>query len=157
MLLSLFRCQLRHIHHEYINISTYILGGQQWHIIWRIRWNMTGYWRSLWLWRCVMWRSGWLLTNWGQMRCINDWIIKWRRHRYHRWWQLISLWVTVLAIKTPVITRSEMWWSGQLLTNRGYLTCSSPRRPLFLQALSFECTSKLCITFLNQFSVYFHI
>ena len=36
-------------------------------------------------------------------------------------------------------------------------TCSSPRRPLFLHALSFECTSKLCITFLNQFSVYFHI
>ena len=23
--------------------------------------------------------------------------------------------------------------------------------------LSFECTSKLCIDFLNQFSVYFHI
>ena len=37
------------------------------------------------------------------------------------------------------------------------MTCSSPRRPLFLHALSFECTSKLCIMFLNQFSVYFHI
>ena len=37
------------------------------------------------------------------------------------------------------------------------LTCSSPRRPLFLHALSFECTSKLCIHFLNQFLVYFHI
>ena len=36
-------------------------------------------------------------------------------------------------------------------------TCSSPRRPLFLHRLSFECTSKLYITFLNQFSVYFHI
>ena len=36
-------------------------------------------------------------------------------------------------------------------------TCSSPRCPLFLHALSFECTSKLCITFLNQFLVYFHI
>ena len=36
-------------------------------------------------------------------------------------------------------------------------TCSSPRRPLFLHELSFECTSKLCITFLNQFSVYFRI
>ena len=36
-------------------------------------------------------------------------------------------------------------------------TCSSPRRPLFLHALSFECTSKLCITFLNQYSAYFHI
>ena len=37
------------------------------------------------------------------------------------------------------------------------LTCSSPRQTFFLHALSFECTSKLCITFLNQFSVYFHI
>ena len=37
------------------------------------------------------------------------------------------------------------------------MTCSSPRRPLFLHALSFECTSKLCGTFLNQFSDYFHI
>ena len=36
-------------------------------------------------------------------------------------------------------------------------TCSSPRRTFFLHALSFECTSKLCIPFLNQFSVYFHI
>ena len=36
-------------------------------------------------------------------------------------------------------------------------TCSSPRWTFFLHALSFECTSKLCITFLNQFSVYFHI
>ena len=32
-----------------------------------------------------------------------------------------------------------------------------PRRPLFLHALSFECTSKLCGTFLNQFSDYFYI
>ena len=37
------------------------------------------------------------------------------------------------------------------------MTCSSPRRPLFVHVLSFECTSKLCITFLNQFLVYFHI
>ena len=37
------------------------------------------------------------------------------------------------------------------------VTCSSPRRPLFLHALSFECTSKLCGTFLNQFSDYFNI
>ena len=36
-------------------------------------------------------------------------------------------------------------------------TCSSPRHPLFLHALSFECTSKLCINVLNRFSVYFHI
>ena len=36
-------------------------------------------------------------------------------------------------------------------------TYSSPRRPLFLHALSFQCTSNLCINFLKQFSVYFHI
>ena len=36
-------------------------------------------------------------------------------------------------------------------------TCSRPRRPFFLHALSFECTSKLCIDFLNKLSVYFHI
>ena len=32
-----------------------------------------------------------------------------------------------------------------------YQTWSSPRRSLFLPALSFQCTSKLCITFLSQF------
>ena len=37
------------------------------------------------------------------------------------------------------------------------MTCSSPRWTFFLHAISFECTSKLCITFLNQFSVYFHL
>ena len=47
--------------------------------------------------------------------------------------------------------RFEVFWNGVLVT------CSSPRRTFFLHALSFECTSKLCITFLNQFSVYFHI
>ena len=36
------------------------------------------------------------------------------------------------------------------------LTCYSPRRSLFLHTLSFECPSKLCITFLNQVLVYFH-
>ena len=36
-------------------------------------------------------------------------------------------------------------------------TCSIPIRPLFIHTLSFECTTKLCINFLNQFSVYFHI
>ena len=36
-------------------------------------------------------------------------------------------------------------------------TCSRSRRTFFLHSLSFECTSKLCITYLNQFSVYFLI
>ena len=47
------------------------------------------------------------MTNWGQLRWINDWIIQWRRHRYYRWWQLIVLWATSLAFKAPVITRSR--------------------------------------------------
>ena len=34
-----------------------------------------------------------------------------------------------------------------------HMTCSSPRRPLFLQMISFECTTKLYINFLNQFLV----
>ena len=50
--------------------------------------------------RSVVWRAGWMLTNWGQLRWIIDRIFQWRRHRYHRWWQLISLWVTVLVIKS---------------------------------------------------------
>ena len=36
-------------------------------------------------------------------------------------------------------------------------TCSSPRHPLFLNALSFECTSKPCINFISQFSFYIYI
>ena len=52
-----------------------------------------------------MWISGWLLTKRGHLRWIDDWIIQWRRHRYQRRWKIISLWVTVFAIKSPVITR----------------------------------------------------
>ena len=37
----------------------------------------------------------------------------------------------------------------------GDMTCSSPRRPLFLHALSFECTSKLCIIFSTNFQFNF--
>ena len=65
---------------------------------------------------------------------------------------------------TPVVTSSDnsdaspnaCWEKCSIMGNR-YRTCSSPRRTFFLHALSFECTSKLCITFLNQFSAYFHI
>ena len=121
MLLSLCRCQLRHINHAFINIATCIIGVRRWHGIWRIRWSPTGYWRSLQLMRCVMWRAGWLLANRGHLRWINYLIIQLRRHRYHRWWKLIYLWVTSLAIKSPVITRSVLWRAGWLLTNRGQL------------------------------------
>ena len=120
-MLSLWRYQIRHINNASINIVTYIIDGQRWYGIWRIRWSLTSYWRSLRLWRCVMWISGWLLTDQGQLSWIDYWIIKWMRHRYHRWWQLISIWVTVLSIKAPVIMRSVLWISGWLLTNQGQL------------------------------------
>ena len=119
MLLSLCRCQLRHINHAYINIATSI--GRRWHGIWRIGWSPTRYWRILWLWRCILWRYGWLLTNRGQLMWINDWIIQWMSHMYHQWWQLIALWVTFLAIKAPVIMRSVLCIYGLLLTNQGQL------------------------------------
>ena len=90
-----------------INIVTYIIGGCRWHGIWRIRWSPTGYWKSLQLMCCVLWRSGWMLTNQWQLIWIDHWSIQWRRKRYHRWWQLIALWVTVIAIKALVITRSS--------------------------------------------------
>ena len=102
-MLSLCRCQLRHIHNAYKNIETSILDGRRWHGIWWISWSPTMYWISLQLWRCVMWRAVWLLTYWGQLRLINDWIIQLRMHRYHWWWKLIALLVTVLSIKAPVI------------------------------------------------------
>ena len=102
--MSLCRCQLRHIHCASINIVTSVLGGRRWHSIWRISWSLTRYWRSLLLWRCVLWRSGWLLTNWGQLGWINDLVIQCRRYMYHQWWQHIAILVTFLAIKSTVIT-----------------------------------------------------
>ena len=117
----LCRCQLIHINHASINIATSILGGRRWHGIWRIRWSPTRYWRSLRLWRFVLWRSGWLLMNRGQLRWIHDWIIKRRRTSYHRWWQLIAILITFLAIKEPFITRSVPWSAGLLLPNRGHM------------------------------------
>ena len=121
MLLLLCWCQLRHINHASINILTSIIGGRRWRGIWLIRWSPTGYWRSLQLMCCVMWRSGWLLTNRGQLVWINEWIIQWRRHIYNRWWKLIALWVTVLVIRAPVIMRSVLWRAGWLLKNQGQL------------------------------------
>ena len=117
----LCRCQLRHIHHASINIATSILGGRRWHDILRIRLIPTRYWRSLWIWSCVLWRSAWLLKNRGKLKWINDQIIQWMRHRCHQWWKLIDIWVNVLAIKALVITRSVLWRSGWMLTNRGHM------------------------------------
>ena len=34
--------------------------------------------------RSVLWRAGWLLTNRWQLRWIDNGIIQWRRHIYHR-------------------------------------------------------------------------
>ena len=106
MLLLLFRCQLWQIHHASINIANSILGGRRCLGILRISWSPTRYWISLRLWRCVMWISGWPLTNRGHLRRINDWIIQWSMHMYHRKRQLIPLWVNVLAIKALFITGS---------------------------------------------------
>ena len=122
MLLLLCWCQLRHINHASINIATSVIGGRRWHGIWWISRSPTGYWRSLQLMRCVRWRSGWLLTNRGQMSSINEWIIPWGKHRYHRWRQLISLWVNVITIKAFVITRTVRLRPGWLLTNQGQLS-----------------------------------
>ena len=36
--------------------------------------------------RSVLWRAVWLLTNRGQLMWIDDWIIQWSSHRYHRQW-----------------------------------------------------------------------
>ena len=77
--------------------------------------------RSLRLWSCFLWRAGWLLTNRGYLRWINYWIIQWRRHMYHRWWQLIALRLTFLSIKSPVIMRSVLWRAGRLLKNLGQM------------------------------------
>ena len=90
---------------------------------WIIQWRRHSYhqwWKLIDLWvtalaikapvitRIFLWRSGWLLTNRGQLRCIDDWIIQWRRHRYHWWWQLVAIWVTFLVIKATFITRYSL-------------------------------------------------
>ena len=49
--------------------------------------------------RSVLWKYGWLLTNRGQLRWIDDWIIQLRRNKYHWWWKIDAIWMTVLAIK----------------------------------------------------------
>ena len=68
-----------------------------------------------------------------------------------------GLWTTAIILLpfTPFIGNHP--YSGRHFGSRTPWTCSRPRRPLFLHALSFECTSKLCINFLNQFSFFFHI
>ena len=55
------------------------------------------------------------------MSWINEWIIPWRKHRYHRWLQRIALWVNVISIKAFFITRTVRWKPGWLLKNRGQL------------------------------------
>ena len=117
MIFLLWRCQLRHINHASINIATSIIGGWRWHGIWRVRWIPTWYWRSFQLVCFVMWRAGWLLTNRGDLRWINYLIYPCRSHRYHQLWQLIYIWVTFLAVKVLVISRSALWRAGLLLTN----------------------------------------
>ena len=117
MLLLLCWFQLRHINHTSIIIATSILGGRQWHDILRIRWSLNSYLRSMLLWRCALWRAGWILTKLVHLRWVNDWIVQWRRHRYHRWWKLIAILVTFLDNKSPIIKSSVLWRAGWLLMN----------------------------------------
>ena len=157
MLLSLFQCQIRHINRASINISTSMLGGRRWHVIWRIRWSPARYWRSLWLWCCVLWRYGWLLTNRGHLRWINDWIIQWKRHRYHQWWKLIDIWVTALAIKAPVITSvattNTLWTWRDLITRNVTQRAMSCRHRWYLCLLHWMIQSLIhlsCPQFVNR-------
>ena len=115
MLLSWCQCLIRHINHALLNTSTSILSGRRWHGIWRIRWSPTGYWRSLQLMHFIIWRSGWMLMNWGQLIWINDLIIQWRRYRYHRWWKLIvPCFISVATTNTLWMWHDEcnmsLWW-----------------------------------------------
>ena len=57
--------------------------------------------------RSVLWRYGWLLTNRGQLRWIDERNMKWRRHRFHWWWKLIAIGVIALGIKAMVVMRSR--------------------------------------------------
>ena len=107
IMLLFCRCQLRHIHHAYINIAIFDLCWRRWHGIGWISWSPTRYGRSLWLWIFILWKACWLLMNRGQLRWINDWIIQWRRYRYHHWWKPIALWLTLLEIKHQL---SRVWW-----------------------------------------------
>ena len=62
----------------------------------------------------------------------------------------------LLFLKTSLLCLSLSVSLSLSITLTTYLTCSSPIWTFFLHALSFECTSKLCNTFINQFSVHFH-
>ena len=88
----------------------------------------------------------------------------------HLWCQLISQAYTQLLILVKSQANPKILAYAHLYGPHDYnsmpflpigmealMNWSSPRRPLFLHALSFECISKLCIDFLNQFLVYFHI
>ena len=71
--------------------------------------------------------------------------------------------VMIISRALYVLEISGAAWRAKIaetlmsLRYKPYDTCSIPRRTFFLHALSFEYTSKLCVTFLNQFLVYFHI
>ena len=62
--------------------------------------------------------------------------------------------------------RSEVPWgfytglicqSNKKELNKVLMFCDNGRRTFFLHTLSSECTSKMCITFLGLFLVYFHL
>ena len=89
----------------------------------------------------------WWLWRWSLVR-YHNFLLEWRWSMFI-WWE--SLW------PRDNMKSSYRWMAIRIHEIWLHWTCSSPRRTFFLHALSFECTSKLCITFLNQFLVYFHI
>ena len=64
-------------------------------------------------------------------------------------------WVVYGSLILLLIFSIECFYRSGLIVI--YLDLLQPKTPLFLHALSFECTTKLCINFHGQFLVYFHI
>ena len=67
----------------------------------------------------------------------------------------VTSWDGIVRVTCTIINWSHWIYNGKW--GKLYKTYSSPRCPHFIHVLSFESTTKLCINFLNQLSVYFHI
>ena len=79
---------------------------------------------------------------------------------FHLQWHLPIIHGVFPVVSITTEYKVIFLWFKKQLHRHIYLecplkTCSSPRCPLFLHALSFERTLKLCINFLNQFQFTF--
>ena len=105
-------------------------------------------------WRLAMCTRMVLFHQFGSSQACH--LLKTHIHAYH----IVPV---TIRIKSNLVTIPHLLMDefgclvGQAELIIAQLNCSSPRRPLFLHALSFECTIKLCVNSLNQFSVYFYI